>query len=121
MRSMYYRVPDKFQTNSRGNPRGLVVLDEQTNKTIKLGWSLCHKEDEFNKSTARKFALARLAEEPIVVDYTNPTAIANAVVRLPDSIQETAKRMFYNAYMNYQRQVYLEAFTPCLSPVSSTK
>lgn len=47
-------------------PIGCVVA-ENFGDTIRLGWSLCHKKDHFDKSIARELAAGRMliGDEPV--------------------------------------------------------
>lgn len=92
-RSQYYRVPDcnrnVFGEASRGEPRGLVITDVD-GRTTKIGWSLCHKTDRFDRELAKTMATNRLETDPIVLDNSSPEAIATAVHKLPVPLQPIA-------------------------------
>lgn len=100
--SRYARKPENSPNNHfRGKPYGLVgvSLDPATTE-LRFGYSLCHKDDQFNRNLARAIVADNIrtgirppdGSEPVFLSafITNPESIAKAINSLPVTLRKTA-------------------------------
>lgn len=88
IRSQYIRERDKYNRSSRGNPKGLLVMEDNRGE-IRFGWSFCHEMDHFNKSLARSIAMQRLQVSP-VFNVRDKETLFPYIFSLPEKFQGLA-------------------------------
>lgn len=80
----YYRR----RRNGMNVPRGLVMMEFADN-LVRMGWSLCDKEDTFTKRSATSLAIKR-RDDAAFVSYTD---LIEQIVSMPHSLRAIAAEM----------------------------
>jgi hypothetical protein len=90
MNTNVYRRYVRRRRRGQDVPVGLLVAERSSATEFKLGYSICHSTDQFNRKEAFAVATERLVNEPIVVDLRDRDQIDLALTRLPHSFVRTA-------------------------------
>ena len=69
------------EKKGRGRPRGIVMLSFVDGKAV-FGWSLCHKNDKFEKKLGTKIALGRLQNSATGQVTVIPKSLAHDLQKL---------------------------------------
>lgn len=67
MRLQYYRVPNVYDINSRGIPRGVVIANAVSDDTVQVAASITAPVDHFSRKRGRFIAERRFAEVPTLL------------------------------------------------------
>lgn len=95
-----------------GEPRGLVILDlNKETGECRWGWSLCHRDDRFNRKEAWALADDTLEHgykksfdkpsEMFISNITNPESMTAVLNSFPSSLRRTAVQVATTALRRY--------------------
>ena len=83
----------RYHRNKDRQARGLIILDaDLTTGVVTIGWSLCAKEDDFNKTKARHIADGRIKAGKIKYNFKdyNPNFIKSLIYSDQNQMEKTS-------------------------------
>ena len=107
------RMLVKYVRDTNKHPRGKIIAGLVQEGFWSIGWSLCHKHDEFNPHIAHKICLSRLLHDD------SPATFYSGV---PDTLVKEITKMYSRAtrYFKGAKPLYpLDAFIDTIYEIDS--
>lgn len=88
MSTYLYRRYTRRRHRGHFKPIGLLIA-EINGTDLKIGWSLCHKNDSFNRKTAAAMCTMRIKYNPVTINTKNTMDILAAFDFIPETLHES--------------------------------